>query len=323
MTVRLGSILLGAILLAAPVACERETPAPTRTPPAETSAQTSVAIHRGPDVLPADSLDKAIQGAQPGDVIELAPGEYRGPVVLDRPGVTLRGKPGARINANSAAWKPLWTRRPEYGAFAYTSPIPFPPGAMSIDGRIMLDARQSRGGLALHADGVGRNGRLPLGAIYTYLDDRKEVVVSFGKDLNPAEHRIEASPRGSAAVTIRAADRCRVEGLIVTGGEVGVLLTETAGSVVERCLVHSVDIGVKLARGGHEMSRPVERHYLALRRPWLRLRRRQRARRRRCLEGRQGLRDVRQMGCPGDVCRRGQRGRLQLHLQPLGRYRER
>jgi hypothetical protein len=61
------------------------------------------------------SLADAMAAAQTGDVIRLGPGTHRGPVVLDRAGVTLRGEPGARIDANDPSWTPRWEKAPQKG----------------------------------------------------------------------------------------------------------------------------------------------------------------------------------------------------------------
>ena len=50
-------------------------------------------------VAPGDSLAAAIEAAAPGDVIRLAAGLHRGPIVVDRP-MTLEGAPGAVIEGS-------------------------------------------------------------------------------------------------------------------------------------------------------------------------------------------------------------------------------
>jgi hypothetical protein len=195
------------------------------------------------------TLGEALAAASAGSVVRLAPGTHRGPVVLTRPGIVLRGEPGARIDANDAGWRPRWTRSPLHGRLAYVSPIPFVPGAVSVDDRLMIDVRESRGGLALHDGGLGNDSRLPLQGVYTYVEKDRQLVVSFPDGASPVGRRFAATPRGVAAVTIRGVNDCRVEGLIVTGGETGILLAQTTNSVVERCLVYATDVCVRLGQG--------------------------------------------------------------------------
>lgn len=195
------------------------------------------------------TVAEALTAATAPCVVRLAPGSHRGPVVLTRPGIVLRGEPGARLDANDASWQPRWTKSPAHGRLAYASPIPFAPGAVSVDDRLMIDARESRGGLALHDGGLGNDSRVPLQGVYTYIEKDRQLVVSFPDGADPSGRRFAATPRGVAAVTIRGADDCRVEGLIVTGGETGILLEQTTNSVVERCLVYATDVCVRLGQG--------------------------------------------------------------------------
>jgi hypothetical protein len=192
------------------------------------------------------TLAEAMVAATTGAVVRLAPGTHRGPVVLRHPGMALRGEPGARIDANAPDWKPQWTKAPQYGRLSFIAPIPFAPGAVSVDDRLMIDARESRGGMVLHDGGLGNDSRMPLQGVYTYLEKDQRLVVSFADGADPSGRRIAASPRGVTAVAVRGADRCRVEGLIVTGGETGIGLEETTGSVVDRCLVYAEDVCVRL-----------------------------------------------------------------------------
>src|SRR5574337_207912 len=48
-------------------------------------------------VRPGESVSAAVSRAAPGDLVRLAPGVYRGDLVIDRPGVAIEGEPGAII----------------------------------------------------------------------------------------------------------------------------------------------------------------------------------------------------------------------------------
>lgn len=203
-----------------------------------------VVLERGTDAFQHATLAEALAAARADDVLRLAPGTHRGPVVLDRPGLVLRGEPGARIDANESGWTPQWTPAPQFGRHAFTTPIPFAPGGVTLDDRALIDARESRGGLTIHADGVGRGGRSVLQGLFTWIEKQGLLLVSFAQPLNPLEHRIEVSRRDIATVTIRDADRCRVENLILTGGAAGIRFERTRDSVARQCLVYAVDAGV-------------------------------------------------------------------------------
>jgi len=215
------------------------------------SPATQVSIQRGQTTLTFPSAVAALEAARSGDVVVLGPGSHPGPLVMHASGVTLRGITGARVDGNSPTWKPQWSGAPEYGPTAYRSPIPFRPVTMSIDQRVMIDATESRGGLSVHTNGAGRNGRQPLGAVFTYLAKDKSVIVSFADDTDPNTHLIEAAKLGDSAIEIDGADDCVVENLVATGGSAGVLLTNTNRSVVRNCLLYSVDAGVRFAKNAN------------------------------------------------------------------------
>lgn len=208
-----------------------------------------VTVERLGQVRRVDTAQQALEAAQPGDTVVLGPGVHRGPLVIGVDRVRLRGEPGAVVNANAADWHPLWRHEPSIAANAYSSEIAFEPGVMSIDGRSMVRLEADRGAMVVHRDGVGRAGRNALGACFTYLHDSGRVVVSFAEGIDPADVHIEAAPEQSAVVCVTGGDDVTVEGLILTGGSSGVLLTDTAGSTVQRCLVYAADAGIHLGQG--------------------------------------------------------------------------
>lgn len=209
----------------------------------------TVLLQRGGKDQPYADARSAVADARAGDVVLLGPGTHRGPLALTNANVTLRGVPGAVVNANDRHWKPQWSKAPQYGRRAFVSPVSFEPGAVSIDDRIMIDARESRDGMKLHDGGLSGDSRMPVQGVYTYLAKERLLVVSFADDRSPADHRIEASPNGTTAIAVRGADACRVESLIVTGGDTGIAFEHTTNSVAERCLVYSVDTCVRLGPG--------------------------------------------------------------------------
>lgn len=238
----LASLLLGAC--ACGLAAEGERKQTSLVAPAP-----SVTLEHLGKLTTYATLAEALDAAQEKDVLRLAAGTHRGPVILNRTGLVLRGEPGARINANEPQWTPRWTPSPQYGRHAFTSPVGFAPGAVTLDDRILTDARESRGGLAIHAEGVGRGGRSVLQGIFTWIEKQSLLLVSFAEPLDLTQHRLEVSRRDTAAVTVRDADGCRVENLIITGGDTGVRFERTSASTVERCLIYAVDIGVAFGSG--------------------------------------------------------------------------
>ncbi|HAU38950.1 MAG TPA: hypothetical protein DCX07_14710 [Phycisphaerales bacterium] len=210
---------------------------------------TQVVIERKGERIPFASAKEALAAAVSGDVVLLGPGTHRGPLVVQTSGITLSGIAGARVNANSDTWKPEWKREPQYGPYAWSSPIPFQPVTMSIDQRVMIDMKEDRGGLAAHEKGIGRNGRVPLQGLFTWVGKTRRVVVSFARDLDPAKHLIEAAPLGASAIKVRDANDCVIQNLILTGGASGVLLQDTKNTTVRNCLIYGTDAGVRLYKG--------------------------------------------------------------------------
>ncbi|HCE42689.1 MAG TPA: hypothetical protein DET40_04000 [Lentisphaeria bacterium] len=233
------------------VAENKETPAPVKTGVDMMRPAEKVVIIRNNAETKFPSAAEAVAAAQSGDVIVLGPGLHRGPLALKKSGVTIRGEPGAYVTAYVANWKPEWKKDPNYGKFAYSSPIPFDPQGMAIDGRVMIDADETRGGLLVHEDGIGRNDRTPQQSIFTYISKEKKVLISFAKDVNPAEHRIDACGK-EPVISVDGADNCIIEGLIAGGGVTGVRLAGTRGSVVKNCLVFGADQAVLISKGATE-----------------------------------------------------------------------
>ena len=194
------------------------------------------------------TAQQALAAAKPGDTVTLDAGVHRGPLTVAVDRLTLRGEPGAVVGGNDPAWRPHWRPEPDIARYAYSSPVPFEPGAMSVDGRSMIRLKLGRGGEVVHRDGVGRAGRNALGACFSYDAANRRVIVSFADDRDPATLAIEAAPESSAAIAIRGADGVVLENLIITGGVDGVLLTDTADSVVRHCLIYAADAGVHFYR---------------------------------------------------------------------------
>ncbi|MAX27413.1 MAG: hypothetical protein CMJ19_23190 [Phycisphaeraceae bacterium] len=211
---------------------------------------TEVKVIRKGQTLRFTSARQAVAKAQSGDVIELGTGTHVGPLVLDKANLTLQAKPGvlARVNGNDIRWKPQWKRAPEFGATAWQSPIDFEPVTLSINQRVMIHATESRGGLLVHDNGVGRGGRLPLHSVFTYRQSQRDVIVSFATDINPNQQTIEAAKQGNCAIDIRA-DHCVVRNLIANGGQAAISLQDTQGSVVEQCLTYGAEAGIRLSHG--------------------------------------------------------------------------
>lgn len=184
----------------------------------------------------AASLEEALARATPGSTILIDGGTHRGPFVIDKDNLTLRGKNGAVITA-SQEWTPQWRPEPEYG-FAFSSPIPFEPKVMHCDGRFMINVTRKRAGNGLkkiHRDGVGRSGRNVLRGVFTYLPEEKRVLVSFHEKTDIGRLNIEASCP-APAITL-SGKNTTLENLIVFGGDANVCFRDATHCTVRKCLL--------------------------------------------------------------------------------------
>jgi len=215
-------------------------------------------------IQPGQSIQAAMDKAQPGDTVRLASGEYFEQVgfvsggTTDRP-ITLEGEPGAVIYGHDTGWRPQWRPAKGFTDGVWATPCPYAPASVEADGHYMegFDAMRAcpkdvfaqggprTGWEVIHgtwcfvpADGQRPNSP---GVLYLYW---------AGKDPRRFE-TFRIAPDQSACVTIDGADHCVVRGLDLRASEHGVLLTNTRGSVVTYCTVGPTTHGIRLYAEAH------------------------------------------------------------------------
>jgi len=212
-------------------------------------------------VDPAQSIQAALDRAQPGDVVWLRPGVHRERVKMARGGkhgqpVTLAGEPGAILDGSDAVtldWQPA----PDIAPGVWRAKVPGPVYTLTCDGKIVTILREERvkpdrtdawAWPKLFRDGVGPSKFAGVKALALYLDKPKELLIRFDGDRDPRPMSFTVAPR-EPIVRIAGANRCVVRGLTLRNASYGVLIEDSVGSVVEDCRIGPADYGVWLAPG--------------------------------------------------------------------------
>lgn len=218
-------------------------------------------------VKPGESIQAALDNAQPGDTIRLASGVYHERVVLNRSGahakpITLEGETGAILDGSENI-KLDWQPAPEVAPGAYRAKVPIPVFTFTGDGKIVTMLREDRvkpgatekdkeGNLwdytKLFARGVGPSQWEGVKALALYLSGPKELLVRFQNDLDPRTLKTTIAPR-EPIIHIKNTHRCVVRNLALRNGAYGVLIENSIGSVVENCTIGPTDYGVWLGSG--------------------------------------------------------------------------
>lgn len=218
-------------------------------------------------VKPGESVQGALDKAQPGDIVRLAPGVYRERVTFKNNGthgkpIMLEGETGAVLDGSEDI-KLDWQAAPDIAPGAYRAKVPFVVFTLTAEGKIVTMLREDRvrpgatekdkeGNLwdytKLFARGVGPSQWEGVKALSLYLTRPKELLVRFQNDLDPRALKITVAPR-EPIIKIEGANRCVVRNLALQNGAYGVLIENSIGSVVENCTIGPADYGVWLGSG--------------------------------------------------------------------------
>lgn len=218
-------------------------------------------------VKPGDSVQEALNRAQAGDTVHLAPGVYRERVAFKNSGVynkpiTLEGEPGAILDGSENV-KLDWQPAPDIAPGVYRAKVPFVVFSLTANGKIVTMLREDRvkpgaaekdkegnlwDYLKLFQVGVGPSKWEGVKALALYLTKPQELLVRFKDDLDPRQLPITVAPR-EPIIKIDGTNRGVVRGVALRNGAYGVYMEDSMGSVVEHCTIGPVDYGVWLARG--------------------------------------------------------------------------
>jgi hypothetical protein len=214
------------------------------------------------------TIQAALNDAGPGDTVLVGAGVYRERVSFVHGGrkgepVVLAGGPGAIIDGSTPVGL-VWSPAPDIGPDVYRAPLDFFPFTVTANGKIVTTLDETRtdtptGAAPAHGwkrilwreafvKGVGPSGWDGVKALAMYRHAQKELLVRFRGGLDPRDMTITVAPR-EPVVTIRGQDRCVVRGLTLRNAAYGVSISNSLGSVVERCVIDPADYGVNISTG--------------------------------------------------------------------------
>jgi hypothetical protein len=238
--------------------------------PASVSPAATLVVDGAAAEAPHRTIQSALDAAQPGDTIQVRPGVYRERVKFKTGGtaeapITLSGEPGAIIDGSTDV-KLEWQAMPDVAPGVYRAPVEFTPFTVTAEGKIvtMLDERRvdpakqhdERDSLRwpkLFKDGGPKAGWNGFDALALYRVKEKDLLIRLKGDLDPAKLAITVAPK-EPAITIRGAGYCVVRGFTIRNAPFAVMIEDSAGSVVEGCVLGPADYGVHLGRGSENCA---------------------------------------------------------------------
>jgi hypothetical protein len=240
----------------------------------------------GTKASPYRTVQAALDRAEPGDAIHLAPGVYRERVAFRRGGasgalVVLQGEPGAILDASDPV-SLKWTPAADVAEGAWQAPIDQRVITVTAGNKIVTilnqrrvdpehvqktlekgpdpDARGIRPENVLDENwtwprlferGVGKTGWTGVKALAMYDEEESRLLLRFEGDLDPRDMAITVAPR-EPAILIEGCDHCVVRGLEIRNGWEGVRIENSAECIVETCTIGPIDFGVFLAEGAKD-----------------------------------------------------------------------
>ncbi len=236
--------------------------------PAPASAARVLRVSAAPGAGEFATIQAALDAAEAGDTVRVAPGVYRERVRFTRGGrpgapLVLEGEPGAVLDAATPVALD-WQAAPEIGDGVYRAALDWFPFTVTADGKIVTTLDEKRtsapdGPPPPHGwsrilwreafvRGIGPSGWEGVKALAMYRHAERELLLRFGDKRDPRTLPVTVAPR-DPAVLVRGVDRCVVRGLAIRHAAIGVLVERSLGSVVEHCEIDPADFGVRLADG--------------------------------------------------------------------------
>jgi hypothetical protein len=211
-----------------------------------------------PDAAGAPVIGPAMEAAEPGSVIRLAPGVYREYVRISKP-VTLAGSDGTLIDP-SEPLRAKWEGAPAYGKGVYKAVMERTPHTVFIDGKPLAQVNPERketvaegpwNWRTLLASGPPRKGFAYIRGLWLYRREERTLYLHLGSDGDPAAHQWSAVFSREAAITVSKADGAAVRGLAAAHAHNGIVVTDGArGTSVVKCRVGAWDKNGILVRSG-------------------------------------------------------------------------
>jgi hypothetical protein len=221
-----------------------------------------------PGVAPYPTIQSALNVAlSAGDRVYVPAGTYRERVSFKADGITLEGAAGAIIDGSNAI-TPTWSQAPSpFVTGVYRTQITsFVPRTVTANGKWVLQLDKTKADDSPTSEPFWRdifNNGAPDGsgwsgwdgmralAMYDNATGEKWLYVRFKDNLNPSTLAMTISA-DSKCVTVNGFDDCTVRGLTMKNGTYGVHVTNSAGTVVEECVIGPIEYGVFLTTGADQ-----------------------------------------------------------------------
>ena len=182
-------------------------------------------------------LGRAVEAAEPGDVIHLRKGVYRETITITK-SVSVVGEEGTVLDP-SQPLHPDWGPAEDMGKGVYRAPVERHPRVLCIDGRIIPELNPENPGCSseekgdwywrrLLAVGTPRTGFERIRALWVYRQDEKAMYVHLADDADPARLHWSASWEAVPIVSFKGAANAAVTGLTLAHGYRGVVFEEGA-----------------------------------------------------------------------------------------------
>lgn len=241
----------------------------------------TLVVDRNPGRARFQTIQSAMDQAQPGDTIKVGAGIYRERIRFKSGGkanapLTLSGDPGAIIDGSSDV-RLDWQPRPEFGPGVYRAALDFAPFTVTAEGKVLAFLDEKRVDPALpHPDrdkfrwpevfrnGVGPSGWDGVRAIAMYRHRERDLLVRFKDELDPRRLAMTVAPR-EACILVDGADWCIVAGFELRNAAYGVIVQNAVGTIIEHNRIGPTDYGIHVGVGS---ARCVVRYNEISMRPW-------------------------------------------------------
>lgn len=216
-----------------------------------------------PGAAPFQTIQAALDAAQPGDTVKVAPGVYREHLRFKAGGaegqpITLEGETGAIIDG-SADVKLDWKEMPEIAPGVYRAPVSFFVYTVTADGKTVttLDEKRvdpavehpSRDNLrwpSVFKGGAGEAGWAGLRAVTMYRTKEKDLLIKFRKNLDPRTMAITVSPKDPCIMIPAGIGHCVIRGFTIRNAAYGVRMEGAHNVVVENNVIGPADYSVHM-----------------------------------------------------------------------------
>ena len=205
------------------------------------------------------TIQQALDQAQPGDTVKLAPGVYYERIQFPRSGeygrpITLEGEDGAIIDGRHETelhWEPAFDIAPGL----YRAKVDWKPWFFTADGKTLTQLNYKRCRLGAKAGSWaslfknGPEGRTLKGieALAMTNDDEQYIYVRFADNRDPATMNWALGTK-RPVVIMNNVDRVVIRNVEIRTGWMGVYISQSMGAVVEHCKIGPTRHGVWLGR---------------------------------------------------------------------------